>query len=109
MTDRNTETEIVRLWFLNDEGMYARANELADEAYNKLGLREERILYLADALQEFFTEEYGEGYNALTGAWLDLASRAVERVAWWQIAEPFFDDAAERWAALFFEFLESAK
>lgn len=89
-------TEIVRLWFDNDEDWYHEVDDLAAIALKEYG-SDRATRKLADAIQELVEEGQPEGLG--TGVYADLLGYALADVEWDDIAEaflePYLDDDPE--------------
>ena len=82
---KSYETWLVALWLGNEEGTYNLMQEFADE--------ETETCRLGDRIKDFI-EEYNPCEES--GLYTDLLNAAISEVDFYEIAEHYMDEKAER-------------
>jgi hypothetical protein len=93
----NDFTRRLRLWILNDEGLYSFARERAEELWEKsYGTVEERkketLRDLEEVLEDFWGEWIDEKEDFLGPIFHEMLTRAFDEIEWNVIAEDFVED-----------------
>lgn len=87
----NKESETLRMWVLNDEGMYRYFNEAIKPKYNKKGdaiYTKEHVDQLAEIMEDCVNESIP---NNINGFYLELLTDAINEIDFQGVAANFLD------------------